>query len=224
MCGRSKQFGPLTLWPALVVTNSEVASGALATRMAVYSLPCTNTMVWVQPIIKNYEQERSLRAVHRGSDLQRWAHKQAVWPIDPELLRLPDPEEYRQRVEDSIKRALDPVTFDGLVATLRQAATVKIVPEEAESVVENLGDRHGLTRDERDAILEHLRSDGDLSKLGLGNAITRHAQDVGSYERTQSLEKLGATVTQMNKAEWTGLLREQRRPRRRPTRISEDFT
>ena len=63
-------------------------------------------------------------------------------------------------------------------------------------------ERFGLD-DEKDAILEHFVSGGDLSKFGLLNAVTRTAQDVESYDRAIELERIGGRILELAPTEWT---------------------
>lgn len=46
-------------------------------------------------------------------------------------------------------------------------------------------------------ILGHLIAGGDLSLYGLANAVTRHAQDVQSYDRSTELEATGYKIITM---------------------------
>jgi hypothetical protein len=50
--------------------------------------------------------------------------------------------------------------------------------------------------------MRHLIEGGDLSAWGLGNAITRSAQDVDSYDRATELEAVGGKVIELSPSEW----------------------
>ena len=51
-------------------------------------------------------------------------------------------------------------------------------------------------------MLKHLIQGGDLSAWGLGNAVTRAAQDVASYDRATEMESIGGKVIELSPAEW----------------------
>ena len=90
--------------------------------------------------------------------------------------------------------------FEAAVAKMNEAAGQKLgKPLE---VVEVTSKRFGLD-DEKDAILEHFVSGGDLSKFGLLNAVTRTAQDVESYDRAIELERIGGRILELAPTEWT---------------------
>ena len=59
-----------------------------------------------------------------------------------------------------------------------------------------------MTEDESNGVLQHLIEGKDLSLYGLSNAITRHSQDVESYDRATELEGIGYTVLAMPARQW----------------------
>lgn len=48
----------------------------------------------------------------------------------------------------------------------------------------------------------HLIRDGDFSLYGLANAVTKHSQEVASYDRATDLEAAGYSVLTMNPKLW----------------------
>jgi hypothetical protein len=79
---------------------------------------------------------------------------------------------------------------------MRESATRKIeVPEKA---IELITKKFNLTQNENSNVLSHLIQGGDLSSWGLGNAVTRMAQDVHSYDRSTELEQIGYQIMQNN--------------------------
>lgn len=59
-----------------------------------------------------------------------------------------------------------------------------------------------ITDDESTGILQHLIEDNDLTLYGLSNAVTRHSQDVESYDRATELESIGYNILTMQPALW----------------------
>ena len=50
--------------------------------------------------------------------------------------------------------------------------------------------------------MQHLIEDNDLTLYGLSNAVTRHSQDVESYDRATELESIGYNILTMQPALW----------------------
>jgi hypothetical protein len=69
-------------------------------------------------------------------------------------------------------------------------------------VVELSSRKLGLLESEGKSVLKHLIEGGDVSRFGLYNAITRMSQDVESYDRATELERIGAQVIELPKADW----------------------
>lgn len=61
----------------------------------------------------------------------------------------------------------------------------------------------GITDAEQTGVLQHLLTSNDLSLYGLTNAVTRHSQDVTSYDRATDLEGIGYNILSMPSAQWT---------------------
>ena len=59
-----------------------------------------------------------------------------------------------------------------------------------------------ITDDESTGILQHLIEGNDLTLYGLSNAVTRHSQDVESYDRATELESIGYNILTMQPTLW----------------------
>ena len=59
---------------------------------------------------------------------------------------------------------------------------------------------------ENKGVLQHLIEGGDLTRFGLYNAVTRDSADIESYDRATEIERAGAAVVELGKAEWKSLL------------------
>ena len=82
--------------------------------------------------------------------------------------------------------------------TAEQAAAR--LPAAAPKVVELAAKEFNIRQSESEGILGHLIAGGDLSLYGLANAVTRHAQDVQSYDRSTELEATGYKIITMQPA------------------------
>ena len=64
-----------------------------------------------------------------------------------------------------------------------------------------------ITDDESTGILQHLIEGNDLTLYGLSNAVTRHSQDVESYDRASELESIGYSILTMPAQQWSRINR-----------------
>ena len=87
-----------------------------------------------------------------------------------------DDRAFLMKIEDTVRAAVDEARFNALVQKLRDA---------------------NIRQNESEGILGHLIAGGDLSLYGLANAVTRHAQDVQSYDRSTELEATGYKIITM---------------------------
>ena len=72
-------------------------------------------------------------------------------------------------------------------------------------MVELVSKEVGIQQYEQDGILGHLIEGGELSLYGLGNAVTRYAQDVKSYDRSTELESIGYKVMTLSPARFNAI-------------------
>lgn len=180
--------------PAITISNSEVGMGALSIQGGVYDQFCSNLASF---------GERSMRRAHVGqkhtiaegelyamlSDKSKRLNNAALW----------------SSVRDVVRAVFDRAKFDSLCDKIEGTQADKIAGENVVKVVEMSSRRLGLLEAEGKSVLKHLIEGHDLSRFGLYNAITRMSQDVESYDRATELERVGAQVIELPKAEWQTL-------------------
>lgn len=176
--------------PAITISNSEVGMGALSIQGGVYDQFCSNLASF---------GERSMRRSHVGgqhkiaegelyamlSDKSKKLNNAALWST----------------VRDVVRAVFDRAKFDALVDKIEGSHADKIEGDVVK-VVEVSTRKLGLLESEGKSVLKHLIEGGDLSRFGLYNAVTRMSQDVESYDRATELERLGATIIELPKADW----------------------
>ena len=176
--------------PAVQFGNSEIGYGALSVTGGYLDSSCTNLM-WSF-------KERGLRKTHLGARLEvgdelyrilaaetRVATDRAVW----------------LQFRDAVKGAISVEGFDALVETLTSAQKAQIEGDPTK-VVEVTAKRFGLTDGQRVSVLQHLIRGGELSQLGLANAITSVANDCQDYDMATDLERLGGQIIELPRNEW----------------------
>ena len=173
------------------ISNSEIGMGSFQVCPIIVELRCLNG--WTAPIggLKRHHVGRngstdSEEAAHEFyRDDTRQALDAAFW----------------RQVRDTIDHVLTAEVFNRVVGVMQEGADRKITNDPVEAVAE-VQKRLGLTDDERGGVLRHLIEGADLSALGVGQAITRHAQDVESYDRASQLERDGFKVLELSQSDW----------------------
>jgi len=123
--------------------------------------------------------------------------------LSDETLRADD-HAFLLKVRDMVTATLTQRSFDKLVDRAREATKEKITGNPAQAI-QVLGDSFGFSEDERGSVLRHLIEGGDLSKWGVANAITRTAQDLPSYDRSDEFEGIGGKVINLPRSQWQEL-------------------
>lgn len=176
--------------PGVVVSNSEIGSGALAIQPAVHFLSCLNMATWAAHALRKYHVGKALGG-DGDAEIRRF--------LTDETRKLSDAALWGT-VRDMTRGALGGDVFNSVVSDLRSARGDD-VPDPVVAVERLVNDR-GLEEGEKGGVLKHLVEGGDLSRLGVSNAITRYSQDVESYDRATTLELLGGSIIALPPENW----------------------
>lgn len=176
----------------IVITNSEVGYGSVSVRPLIYRLVCSNGMIAEDGSIRKYHVGRANEAddnfnIYRDETIEA------------------DDRAFLMKIEDAVSAAVDQVRFNSIVSRLRESREAKIDPPAVPKVVELTAKEYSISQAESEGILGHLIAGGDLSLYGLANAVTRHARDVDSYDRSTELEATGYKIATMSPALWRRL-------------------
>jgi hypothetical protein len=180
-----------TCVPALVISNSEVGSGALTIESGVWTRACTNLAVFAQSGMKKHHvgARHSLSGVDNIAELlsddTKRATDKAIW----------------LQVRDVVRGAFDEARFEARLAKITDTANQPIEADVVK-VVEFTAKRFDLTDGERSSVLTHLIQGGDLTRYGLHAAITRTAEDLPSYDRASDFERLGGQIIDLPQSQW----------------------
>jgi len=178
----------------VVIANSEVGFGSTEVSMLIFRLRCLNGMILAD---KAFTQRR----IHIGATLETDDNFRII--ASNETLRLRD-DAFFAGLADIVRAAADPDIFADAAATLQDAADQKITGDITDTV-ENVTKRFILSETEGASVLDNLIRDGDYSKWGIANAVTRTANDTESYDRATELERLGGKVIELAENEWLKL-------------------
>lgn len=179
-----------------MITNSEVGLGSVNVSPLLYRLVCTNGMIAADRNMGKYKKTHVGRINESNVDMSIFRD---------ETLEADD-RAFMMKLQDAVRAAIDEVRFSQLIDQLREAKDARIEAKIIPKVVELTAREVGIQQNEQDSVLGHLIEGKDLSLYGLGNAVTRYAQEVNSYDRSTELESIGYKVITIAPSRWKNIL------------------
>lgn len=173
----------------IVITNSEVGQGAFSVQPLIYRLVCSNGMT---------VNDAAVRRNHVG----RVAAAEENFLIYRDETLAADDKAFLMKVQDTVRAAVDEVTFQRVVGMMREAKDARMNTMDVPGVVKLASRSFSITDGESGGVLQHLLEGNDLTLYGLANAVTRYSQDVESYDRASELETIGYHVLSMGPQQW----------------------
>jgi len=172
----------------VVISNSEIGSGALKVEPLVYRLVCLNGMI--SPFSqKRYHVGKSIGEIEAAAEIFSDATKEqddkALW----------------MKVVDTVRAATKEAGFKLIVDDMRRTTEMRLEADPV-TVVERTTKKFAMTEGEGKSVLTHLIEGGDLSGYGLLNAITRTSQDIEDYDRATDFERMGGQIIELNPSQW----------------------
>lgn len=170
------------VYAGVEIENSEIGKGSLRVNPMAYILSCKNGNIAPKYGLRKYHvgRETEMGQIEFSKDTIK-AEDKAFW----------------LKVRDLVKHALSETTFKKITEDMKIATgmIIQIPPIQA---IELCAEKYSFTVKEKEDVLSHLIQGGSLTSWGLGNAVTRMAQDVDSYDRSTELESIGFEVMQQN--------------------------
>jgi len=176
----------------ILISNSEVGLGSVTVMPLVMRLVCSNGM------IANTAGKRS-RHVGRSNE------GEDNFEIYRSETIIADDKAFVMKLQDIVRSTADAVQFERVVTAMKLSKDAKITSPDVPGVVQLAAKTYGFFESESQSILDHLIRGGELSLYGLANAVTRHAQDVSSYDRSTELEMTAWEMVNMERKDWTRL-------------------
>ena len=176
----------------VVVSNSEVGCGSLSVQPLIYRLICRNGLI---------AADHALRKTHVGRSKE--AAEDAITVFKDDTLQAED-KAFFLRVRDVVESAVSETTFRQLADRMRRTLNIALAADPVKSV-EVLATKYLLNEEERNGVLRHLISGGDLSGYGLVNAVTHFSQEVVDYDRATEFEVMGGKLIDLPAREWNEL-------------------
>ena len=161
----------------IIISNSETGHGSLSIKPLIYRLVCSNGAIVDDLAMRKYHAGRveEMSQIEYSNETVT-AEDNAFW----------------LKVRDLVKFSLSESTFEKVLNTMREST--ERVLESPDKAIELAAKKYAFNETENSDVLKHLIQGGDLTSWGLGNAVTRMAQDVNSYDRSTELESIGYQI------------------------------
>jgi len=178
----------------IVISNSEVGAGSVKIEPMLFWLRCLNGLIVA---------DASLRKFHVGKGFGNGNGEQVEAFFKDETRRADDAA-FFMKVRDLVRGVFDSIKFGELVERVQSTTTEKIDGDPVKAV-EQVAIKWSLKDEDRKGIFKRLIEGADLSRYGLLNAVTRHSQDVDSYEDATTLERLGGEIVELSPTDWKAI-------------------
>lgn len=178
--------------PGAVVKNSETGMGSLVIDGFFYRDYCLNGCVYGKTEIFNFKR------IHLGGKLVA----NGEFEVFSDETKRKQNEMIIAEVTDAMKALTNPENVakmgDALRAT-KEGTQVK----NAFAAVDQLAKEVDIRDGEKESIIENLLTDGDMTRWGMLNAVTKVANtDAVDYERACELENIGGQLIDMQMRQW----------------------
>jgi hypothetical protein len=176
----------------ILISNSETGLGAVSVMPLVYRLVCKNGMIANTAGKRKNHVGRS----NDGDDNFEIYRSETI---------IADDKAFVMKLQDIVRATADMIQFERIVSSMKISQDAKITSPDVPAVVQLAAKSYGLFERESQSVLDHLIRGEELSLYGLANAVTRHAQDVDSYDRSTELEMTAWQMMNMSRSDWAKL-------------------
>lgn len=156
----------------VVLLNSEVGLGSLSLSSFLFRLICSNGLIVP-------EREGSLRRIHLGRAMAdvNDNYNRSIW----------------REYSNAIKELLTGKRFEEIMESMRAAAARPIV-KDAEVIVEEIGKKFNLSKEEQAMVKAQYEANADRSVWGLVNSVTEAAKEATTIQRRNELQIIGGKL------------------------------
>ena len=190
--GTLRDGSPDIVRPGALVKNSETGMGSMVTEGFFYRDYCLNGCVFGKTDIFN------VKRIHLGGKLVA----NGEFEVFSDETKRKQNELIIAEVTDAMKALTNPENVakmgDALRAT-KEGAQV----DNAFAAVDQLAKEVDIRDGEKESVIANFLQDGDFSKWGMINAVTKIANtETVDYERACELETIGGQLIDLNTAQW----------------------
>lgn len=189
-----------TIRPGAVISNSETGHGRLRIDGFFYRDFCFNGCVYGTESIFNYKRN------HIGSRLEA----NGDFEVFSDETKRKQNELIISEVTDALSALTNPENVRKMGDTLRATKEGAKV-DDAFAAVDQLAKEVDIRDGEKENIIGNLLTDGDFSRWGMLNAVTKIANtDAVDYDRACELENIGSQLIDLNTAQWNRIANAER--------------
>ena len=178
----------------LLISNSEVGLGSVSIQPLIYRVRSQTGM---------FINDSATKRNHVGRTHFAEIHFQLNATESFSL----DDHAFLETIQRSVRSAGNLERFHSVVDMMRRARELPINREDIPGVLRQTGRDFGITESEQTGVMQHLVESDDMTQYGLANAVTRHSQDVDSYDRATDLEGIGYSIMAMPQNQWNRINR-----------------
>lgn len=171
----------------IIITNSEIGQGGFEVAPFIHRLVCLNGMK---------VNDAGINKKHIGTRLQG----SGIISYSDDTLKADD-RALMLEMRDTINAFGNQASFDKVLEKMKAAAESSKVVNPIKAV-EILTSNVGLNQFESNSVLENLIRDGDYSRWGMLNAVTKVANTHDDYDRATELETLGGKILDLPRRDW----------------------
>ena len=168
----------------IIISNSEVGLGSVSIQPLIYRLVCSNGMV---------VNEAAARRNHVG----RVTDSEENFSVYSQATLDAEDKAFVMKIQDTVQ----------VVGKMQEAKAAQMDTHDVPAVVKLASKEFHITDSESTGVLQRLIESNDLTLYGLSNAVTRHSQDVESYDRASELESIGYSILTMPPRQWSRINR-----------------
>ena len=173
----------------LLISNSEVGLGSVSIQPLIYRVRSQTGM-----FVNDSATKRNHVGRTNFAEIQFQLNATESFSLDDHA--------FLQTIQGSVRASGNVARFHSVVEMMRRARTVPLDTRNVPGVVRQVGRDFGITETEQTGVLRHLTENDDMTQYGLANAVTRHSQDVDSYDRATDLEGIGYSIMAMPQNQW----------------------
>lgn len=174
----------------VIISNSEVGLGSVSIQPLIYRLVCSNGMV---------VNEAAARRNHVG----RVTDSEENFSVYSQATLDAEDKAFVMKIQDTVRAAVEEARFAQVVGKMQEAKAARMDTRDVPAVVKLASKEFHITDSESTGVLQRLIESNDLTLYGLSNAVTRHSQDVESYDRASELESIGYSILTMPTQQWS---------------------
>ena len=178
----------------IIISNSEVGLGSVSIQPLIYRLVCSNGMV---------VNEAAARRNHVG----RVTDSEENFSVYSQATLDAEDKAFVMKIQDTVRAAVEEARFSQVVGKMQEAKAAQMDTHDVPAIVKLASKEFHITDSESTGVLQRLIESNDLTLYGLSNAVTRHSQDVESYDRASELESIGYSILTMPPRQWSRINR-----------------